>query len=263
MQGPQNPLETALARAADEPATRPEFYRVLLESEIYIIGHIDAPGEGLATIPAGAKLSIVNMKKKDGTPFVPFFSSLEALQRTLKEEARFVAMPARSFFEVTRGSTLILNPAASYGKEFFSNEIDAILATGLNHVATQRVVKKATKVLLGQPANYPSEMVSALTGLLAKHTNIKTAYLCLMHDPEAMPAPTLIVGLAGDGDIKTAIREAGSVAADTAPRGEPVDFVELKRGDTGISEYFFQSVKPFYERSWGAKLRYMFSPARA
>ena len=259
----QNPLEIALARAANEPAARPEFYRILLESDIYVIGHTDTPGDGLATIPAGAKISIVNLEKKDGTPFIPFFSSIEALQRTLQDEARFIAMPSRSFFEITRGATLILNPGSSYGKEFFPGEIDALLATGLNHVATERVVQKGTKVLLGQPANYPSEMVSALTGLLAKHANIKAAYLCLMHDPESMSAPTLIVGLEGDGDIKTAIREAGSVAADTAPRREPVDFVEVKRGEAGIGEYFIKSVKPFYERTWSTKLRAMFLPARA
>ena len=263
MESPQNLLEMALARAAAEPATRPEFYRLLLESEVYVIGHTDVPGDGRTTIPSGAKLSIVNWEKKDGKPFIPFFSSLESLQRVLKAEARFVAMPARNFFEITRGATLILNPALSHGKEFFPSEIDALLATGVNHVATERVVKKATKVLLGQPANYPSEMVFSLTSLLAKHPNVKAAYLCLMHDAESTSAPVLVVGFDGGSDIKAAMREAGAVAADTAPRGQPVDFVEIKHGEAGVSDYLVKSVKPFYERSWGAKLRSMFPPSRA
>ncbi|WP_287595760.1 enhanced serine sensitivity protein SseB C-terminal domain-containing protein [Thermomonas sp.] len=263
MQHPQNPLEISLARAAAEPASRPEFYSLLLESEIYVIGQTDTPGDGRTTIQAGAKLSIANFEKNDGTPFIPFFSSVEALQRTLSEESRFVGMPARDLFEITRGATLILNPGSDYGKEFFPDEIDALLATGVNHVATERVVQKATKVLLGQPANYPSEMISSVTKLLAKHSGIKAAYLCLMHDPASMSAPSLVIGFEGNGDFKTAMREAGSVAADTAPRGTPVDFVEIKRGTGGVSDYLIESVKPFYERTWGSRLRSMLSPARA
>src|SRR5437879_2012036 len=136
MQNSQNPLEIALARAANEPASRPEFYKILLESEIYVLGHTEVPGDGRRAIPAGTKLSIVDWKKTDGTPVTPFFTSIEALQRGLKEEARFVAMPARSFFEITRGATLVLDPASSHGKEFFPSEIDALLATGVNHIAT-------------------------------------------------------------------------------------------------------------------------------
>jgi hypothetical protein len=174
-----------------------------------------------------------------------------------------VALPAKSFFEMTLGSFLMLNPMSPYGKEFFPNEIQALLETGVNHAPQSRVVRKETKVLLGQPANYPSEMVSALTALLAKHSAVKAAYLCLMHDPSTSDKPSLVVGLDGDRDLTEATREAGSVAADTVPKGDSVDFVVLKRGESGISDYMFKSVKPFYERTWGAKLRSLFSSGKA
>lgn len=260
----QNVLEAALAKAANDPATRPEFYRTLVESQVFIIGHSDSPEiEGECSVPAGAKLSIVNWEKTDGTSLIPFFGSLEALQRALEEEARYMQMPARSLFEITMGATLVLNPASPYSKEFFPSEIKALLEIGMNHVASTRTVQKATQVLLGQPKNYPSEMVSALTKLLAKHPTIVAAYLCLMHDPSASEKPALVVGFLADGDAEQAMREAGSVAADTAPRGEFVDFVLLKNGEQGISSYMLGEAKPFYERSWGAKLRSMFNPARA
>ncbi|MDR7194562.1 enhanced serine sensitivity protein SseB C-terminal domain-containing protein [Luteimonas terrae] len=195
MQNPLNPLEIALARAADEPAERPEFYKALLESDVYVIGHTDTPGDGLATIPAGAQVSIVNLEKEDGTPFIPFFSSLDALQRVLQAETRFVSMSARSFLDITRGAT--------------------------------------------------------------------AAYLCVMHETESAQAPTWIVGLEGDGDMDAVMRQAGSVAADTAPRGEPVDFVRVQRGEGGLSDHFTSLVKPFYKRSWGATLRAMLSSAGA
>lgn len=258
-----NELERKLARAADDPASRPEFYKALLESEVFIIGFSDSPDDGKISIPEGAKLSIVNWEKKDGTPIIPFFTSLEALQSALKEESQFVAMPAKSLFEITLGAFLVLNPTSAYGKEFIPEEVKALLETGMNHVPTTRVVQKETKVLLGQPANYPGEMISALTSLLSKHSAVKAAYLCLMHDASSSEKPVLVVGFEGDENLEVAMKEAGSVAADTAPKGELVDFVVLKKGDPGISNYMFGSVKPFYERSWGVKLKSLFSPARA
>src|SRR3546814_4440607 len=101
-----NDLEVALARAATEPADRPEFYRVLLASEVFVLGHTESKGEGRVTVPSGEKLSIVNWEKADGTPVIPFFASLEALRRAIKEEQSYVALPARSLFEVTAGATL-------------------------------------------------------------------------------------------------------------------------------------------------------------
>ena len=258
-----NELEQKLARAADDPASRPEFYKALLAAEVFVIGFSDTSGEGRSTIPEGAKLSITTWQKNDGTPIVPFFTSLESLQRALKEEARFIAMPAKSFFEITLGSFLVLNPSSPYGKEFFPEEIKALLETGMNHAPKTRVVQKETKVLLGQPANYPSGMVSALSALLSKHPVVKAAYLCLMHDAASSEKPTLVVGFDGDGDLAEAMREAGSVAVDTAPKGELVDFVVLKKHERGISDYMFKSVKPFYERGLAGKLRSFFSPARA
>ena len=255
---PTNDLEQRLKLATDDPASRPEFYEALMGSEVFVIGQTDSGGEGATTIPAGAKLSIVNWEKNDGSPIIPFFTSLEALQRALKEEARYVALPARSLFELTLGSFLVLNPSSPYGKEFFPNEIQALLDTGMNHVPQTRVFQKETKVLLGQPANYPSEMVSALSSLLAKHSAVKAAYLCLMHDSSTSEKPTLVVGFEGEGDISKAMQAAGSVAVDTAPKGELVDFTLLRRGEAGLSDYMFKSVKPFYERSWGTKLRSIF-----
>jgi hypothetical protein len=259
----ENALEQALRLAAKEPAHRPEFYRALLESTVFVIGSSDSPPEGHKTLDTGAKVQLQNWQKADGTLVIPFFSSLAMLQRAIEGEVNYIALPAKSLFEMTRGASLVLNPRSDYGKEFFSNEIEALLSNGVNRVPTQRVVEKATKVLLGQPKNYPSEMIAALTILLSKHSNVKMAYLALMHDPSVDEKPHLVVGIEGEGDFENAIREAGAVAGDTSPGGEPVDFMRINRGESGLSRYFIEEVKPFYERKWGSKLKSIIGIGRA
>lgn len=47
-------LETALKLAADHPAERPEFYRVLLDSSLYVLGSSGgATGDGEVELKAG------------------------------------------------------------------------------------------------------------------------------------------------------------------------------------------------------------------
>jgi len=262
MNEPQtNALEMALARAADDPAARPEFYRLLLESDVFVLGHMDgAPAD--RTVQAGEKISIANWQKQDGTPIVPFFASLPSLQRAIREEQGYLCLGARSLFEITRGATLVLNPTLPYGKEFMPQEVEALLDSGVNQVPARRVVQKETRVLLGQPANYPTAMVESLSRFFAKQPRVTAAYLGLMHDAENEEKPHLVIGIQCDGGYEEIVREAGVVASDTAPKGEVVDIVQVEASDSGISEYFRNSVKPFYTRSWRAKLGSLFGGSK-
>ena len=55
----ENPLETSLRLAADEPAHRPEFYRTLLDSTVYILGTAGA-AQGHVNLEAGS-LSLIHI----------------------------------------------------------------------------------------------------------------------------------------------------------------------------------------------------------
>jgi hypothetical protein len=259
----ENDLDKALQRAVDEPAERPEFYRILLESTVFVIGTSNQITEGASTLEAGSNVQIQNWQRQDGSPVIPFFSSLKALQMAIDSEESYMVLPARPFFEMTLGSTLVLNPRSDYGKEFFPSEIEVLLSEGVNTRPAQRVVQKETKVLLGQPKDYPAEMVASLTTLLAKHSNVKAAYLALMHDPSVDEKPHLVIGIEAENHFENVIREAGAVAGDMAPAGEPVDLVRVMRGEHGLSQYFLEEVKPFYERTWGSKLKSVFGIGHA
>jgi hypothetical protein len=143
-------------------------------------------------------------------------------------------MFARSLFEITLGAPLFLNPKSPYGKEFLPEEVRHLLSDGVGQKPAQRTVEKDTNVLLGQPLQYPSRMIHSLTQLLAKHRNVKRAFLALMHDPSVDQKPHLIIGIEVDGDFERVMREAGNVAGDTAPDGEPVDLYRVTEGGRAL-----------------------------
>jgi len=244
----ENPLEIALRLAADDPGCRPDFYKALLEATVLIIEHAEHPREGQGTLKEGESISIRNWLRHDGTPIIPFFSSLGALQRAITDEVTYLELPAKALFEITQGADLVLNPSLEYGKEFLANEIEALLSSGVNQVPDRRITEEPTRVLLGQPAEYPEKMVEALVSLFSRRDNVKAAYLALMHDPSRDDKPHLVVGVDADKEIESIIREAGAVAADTSPKGEPVDLYRIQADDDGLSQYFIREVTPFYTR---------------
>jgi len=258
----ENALEKSLRLAADEPAHRPDFLRTLLNSNVYVLGTAGT-GEGKVRLEAGSNISIAHWQKNDDSIVIPFFSSLQTLQRSITSEESYLEIPVRSLFEITLGTHLVLNPKSPYGKEFFPEEVRHLLADGIGEKPVQRTVEKNTQVLLGQPSQYPSKMLSSLSQLLAGHRNVTRAFLALMHAPSSDLKPHLIIGIEADGDIERVIREAGSVAHDSAPDGDPVDLYRVRKDDSGLSEYFITQTTPFYERKPKGWLRSLFGFGKA
>jgi hypothetical protein len=259
MQREENQLEEALRLAAAEPADRPEFYRILMESTVLILGEADRiPGEEI-DLEEGTRIEIQNWMKPDGTQVIPFFSSIEAMRRVVEDETEYLALPARALFEITLGSILILNPRSEIGKEFIPEEIESLLTGGMNHAPQQRIIRKSTEVLIGQPSEYPMEMISSLSKLFARRRNVRAGYIAMMHDTSIDETPHLVVGIEVDGEFEGIAQEAGTVAADTSPNGEPVDLIRIDSRTRFPGNYFFEKVKPFYVRSWGATLRSIFT----
>ena len=242
-----SPLEQALRLAATDPTARPDFYRQLLEAEVFVIGEADLKPEGAWTAQEGESISLQHWSKPDGTTVLPFFSSLAALQRAVDQEVTYYQLPARALLEMTQGTTLVLDPRSEYGKEFSPGEVVALLSGGLTHPAERRVIAEATQVLLAQPAERPEALINGVRTFLGKRPAARRAWLALMHIPTQDPEPHLVIGIEAEGEVETLFAEAGNVAADLSDAG-PVDLVLVRTGEEGLSRYFLEQVEPFYQR---------------
>jgi len=259
----ENELERLLRLSVTQAAYRPAFYQALLESTVWVLGDAGQQNaDNLTEITAGSELNLLHWEKQDGSSIIPFFSSVEVLERAAagesEHEQSFVALPSRVLFEMTQGEELFLNPKSEFGKELYPSEITMLLNTGGLAVPTELVLDAESQLLIGQPEAYPSAMVDALTTLFSQKKPVRRAFLALIHDKTVDPEPNLLVGIEADGtdsEVDALIREAGNVASETSPDDKPVDFCIVNEKERGLSHFLISHTQPFYQRKWGSWLR--------
>lgn len=244
---PQNRLEESLVKATTDPAHRPQFYRDFVESDVFIIQQRqDVPDtDEMTMLKEGTGLEIQSIEYR-GKPYIPIFSSLPRLQAVLTEEAGYLAMNALAFLELTQGADLLLNPGSEYGKELLAQEVALILDGSIGKPSQRYVAKQDTQVLIGQPKNYPTELVDALTRLFKGKKEVKRAWVAHFFNPQEDEKPHTLVGIEASGDFDSVVLEASAVAGSIRVPDPPVDFIRVT-GKDGVASYF-RKAKSFYER---------------
>lgn len=241
---PQNGLECSLVKAAGDIAHRAQFYRDFIQSDIFIIQE-RLPEKPVESVPAAGFQLNIRPIEQGGRLWLPVFSSLLRIQMVIKEEVSYLSMNALEFLRAIGKADVILNPGCEYGKEFTHKEIGSILDGSLWKEGS--VVEERSKVLIGQPAAYPTELVSTLSRLFVQRKQVQKAYLANFFDPKRDRKPRTLVALEISGDCSDIVAEAGAAARDVEVADPPVDCVQLTE-NSGIAQYFGTGVKPFYER---------------
>lgn len=242
---PELSLETLLQKSAEDSSLRHDFYKKLLTENLIVITEKTNTAEGKTTLQKDTQVNIVTLK--DGK--IPIFTSKERIfdNGVVKEQVEYLEMKSKILFEITKGSTLILNPFSDYGKEFLPVEIEGILnGSILKYQDKEITLKEKTPVQIGQPAVYPTEMINALKSFFASKSSINAAYVGWIHYSNSDDPPHYIFGIDGDGDINEIKKEAGKLVKGFLISGEFVDFIEIDK-ESPISQYFLEDTNPFYK----------------
>lgn len=242
---PDNKLERSLVAAATDPAARPQFYRDLVESDVFVVQGGPVPeASGKRTFEVDEEVTLRNLEV-DGTVYLPVFSSLARLQAALTEPAGYLALNAKTLMEITRGTPLLLNPGADYGKELTVDEIASILDGSLWRPVSQYEVERDTEVMIGEPAVYPQELVDALTRIFKRLKPVRRAYLAHFFNPTVDERPHTLVAVEATGDWDAVLAEAGVATRQVEIPDPPVDYLRLTGGG-GVQDYFLEQCEPFY-----------------
>lgn len=106
------------------------------------------------------------------------------------------------------------------------------------------VIQKDTKVMLGQPANYPHDMVNALSSFFKKHKEVKSAYLFLIHK-EGDEKPNLLFVIDFTGDKAVLFPQIAAVAQSYLNKDE---YIEIVPRDYAFGMDATKDATPFYKK---------------
>ena len=202
--------------------------------------------KGTHTLQENTSVNIVTLQ--DGR--IPVFTSTNRIfdKGIIKEEVPFLEMKGEDLFNLSTGATFILNPYSDYGKELLPNEIESLLkGTILTDNHRQITIQEDTQVQIGQPANYPTEIVNSLKALFKDRPTVKAAYLGWIFNPSSGEPPHFIFALDIDGDKQRITNEAGYTAQQLSKPNDIIDFIQID-SKGGLSDYFLEQTKPFYVR---------------
>ncbi len=122
---PENELEIALMNGAEDMQARKEFYQKLLWNNLYVLTPEDFIQSGEQTAEEDIKVRLITFD--DGV--IPVFTSANRISdsNVVKEPINYISLRGQDLFEITEGSTLVLNPYSEYGKELYPEEIEDLM----------------------------------------------------------------------------------------------------------------------------------------
>jgi len=113
---PENPLEESLLRGTRSAMARREFLRMLLISEVMVVGEKAEDG----------RLKIV-ASERDGRKYISVFTSPTRLKSHAQKTVNTLTINGRMLLERTRGVTVLVNPSDEHPAELTPELVAEIL----------------------------------------------------------------------------------------------------------------------------------------
>lgn len=127
---PENTLESLMQAAAKDPAAAPEFYKALLEAQIYILTPEAkmATGERRRSLKFEEPLNVATVEYQ-GMQWHPAFTSARRISDYVKEPETCLGAVSRDLFKMLPNSNFWLNPLSECQKPLPASEV-ALLMSG-------------------------------------------------------------------------------------------------------------------------------------
>lgn len=233
---PENELERALVQAAHDPHVAPEFYRLLLESDLLVLGSIagqDDQNEQFALEP-GDQVNLIP-GEKNGVRYLPVFSSQTRMQEYARAETKYLRVNGRALLDLTRGAPVTLNPASEYGKELTPDQVRQLLDGAR---VTPRVVDMEIEP--------PEQLIQVLREFFATRPDVQTAWMTMVGQPDRLQEARPLVGIESAGDFPRLMQALQAVASATPHIMFDVQRVD-RRNPVGVASTLLLT-PPFYQR---------------
>ncbi len=238
---PENLLEETLVRAGTDPLARPEFYRLLMESDLVVLGTAAPAAE-----EGRLDLQIATLRY-NGRDYLAAFSAMSRFLTFAGTEQPHFTLAARKLFETTKGANFVLNPNAKHGKLLSAAEIAYWLDPSAR---AKRNMVRAAEVRLGPYREPPRKLIEALSIFFINRQAIRAAHIleASPRDGHEPPHPLIGIEMVG-GAWRRIANEVSELSAAIMP-DIIIDLAPIDRseGPESLSARFLQ-VPPFYSRT--------------
>jgi hypothetical protein len=234
----ENELERALVKAVKSPASAPDFYRLLLESDLLVMGTVEGQESAREefTLTPGGRINLVTAVKNGGT-YLPVFSSLPRMQEYVKQETKFLRVNGRALLDLTRGAPVTLNPASEFRKELTPQEVAQLL--------DPPVSRGQPRTIIGE-SDYLAPLVATLETVFAARPDIEAAWMIQVTFADRDQVHPL-VGIETPGDWPSLMQAVQAVAERNIP-GMEFDVQRIDRSRPNSLTDSLLQVPPFYQR---------------
>lgn len=246
----ENPaLVTAIEALRQHPSAETEsgFFAQLRQAHFLLVLQDklihDAPDEdGNVVLTQGSTISIPMLSDKDGRPLHFGFTDWPSLSQWREQSAQqtlivpFEQLSDLVLKEGTDCAGFLVNPSTH---NFL---IPRCIIAHISGKADSYTVQKETKVMLGEPKEYPHDLVNAVKQRLKSIKEVKRAWLMLMvKDNEH----SHLIVLEHTGDRAMVSQAVGTAASPHLKNGMFVDIVTTEQE---FGKNAAEGKKPFYKR---------------
>lgn len=248
-------LEALFAQAYFDETFRAEFINQLLEANVYFPGETGKrSGQGIEEcyLQENEEVHIKSWPNEEYGRVIPFFTSLKTMREAFDADEHFICLSCKILFQMTLGSLLILNPESDVSKPFYPDEIQALFQGETE--AKTKFYAEGTQLRLGQPADYPQEMIEQLKTYFSDQEIVSSAYLGQVQASDE-EYPSLVVGVQLNQVLNERALEQINQNLSTIIKHslQPIRLTTLlffneNQQHGTIEEYLKNETKPFYEK---------------
>lgn len=244
---PENELEQALVRVRSDPTALPDFYRLLMDSPLLVLGRLEGyePSEEVVSPQPGTGFELA-MLEKGANFYYAVFSAMSRFKTFGRAQRSYFCVSGANLFQRVRGVAFVINP---------DSEGERVLpAAEIARWVDPSAPAPQSPVIIGQPEIYPRKLVEALCVLFLSRSQVARAYLVQIAVPGSGQPSHPLIGIEVRGGADKLVSEMRQVVALAAP-GKLVDMTLISpQNDASPVQAGLLKSKPFYIRPVSATL---------
>ena len=226
MNPPQNELERLLSDPRQGPESHPTLFRLLRESTLVFLMPYHPEIMGTMSLKSGDQGPKFVVWKGSEGPRIPIFSSIERANEACKKigardkQYALAEMNGQQLFALLSSQKypIMINPACGPATTYLDNNAIKMLADGsILEPVQKRGPQKEGKVVIVDPADYPTDLLQPLFFFLRNRKEVKAAWLFREADLPEESKTSYVFVLKVVGDAEKVKQDFGVVATGAAP----------------------------------------------